>query len=163
METLQQFIKSNPPARDLKRSLAVQMSQQGHRYRTIRDVLGVSLGFIAQAKQRYEREGVEGLKSNYWGTQGYLSAQQKQTLFQWLGQRDDWTLEEVIEQIAVEYEVVYQSQQSYYALLQQAGLSWKKSQPTHPGKDEEQVQEKKTKLWRYCSSGVPRLPVGKSG
>lgn len=150
METLQQFIKSNPPARDLKRSLAVQMSQQGHSYRTIRDVLQVSLGFIAQAKQRYEREGIKGLKSNYWGTQGYLSAQQKQALFQWLAQRDDWTLEEVIEQIATEYEVVYQSQQSYYALLKQAGLSWKKSQPRHPDKDEAQVQEKKTKLWHYC-------------
>lgn|GEM_PF-5650833 len=33
--------------------------------------------------------------------------------------------------------------QSYYALLRRAGLSWKKSYPTHPDKDEQLLEEKK--------------------
>lgn len=161
METLEQFIHSNPHPRELKRALAVQMSQRGHSYREIRDVLQVSVGFITTCNQRYDAVGIEGLRSNYWGTQGYLSAQQKQKLFSWLAQKDYWTLEEVVAHIEDEYEVVYQSQQSYYTLLKQAGLSWKKSQPQHPGKDEAQVEEKKLKSWSYWPSGAQKLLVGR--
>lgn len=90
--------------------------------------------------------GVEGLQSRYWGTVGYLSAEQKQELFGWLDGQDNWTLEEVIDHLEDEYGVVYQSLQSYYALLQQAGFSWKKAHPVHPDKDESLIEEKKQKL-----------------
>lgn len=161
MNTLEQFIQSNRDPRELKRALAVQMSQRGHSYREIRDVLQVSIGFVTSCTQRYEVAGVEGLKLNYWGTQGYLNAEQKQELFDWLGHKDAWTIEEVVTQIEDAYNVVYRSPQSYYALLKQAGFSWKKSQPIHPGGDQTQVEEKKLKLWLCCSSGAQKLPVGK--
>lgn len=161
MDTLEQFIQSNPDPRELKRALAVQMSQRGHSYREIRDVLQVSVGFVTACCQRYEAAGVEGLKLNYWGTQGYLNAQQKQELFDWLATKDFWTIEEVVDQIEDTYEVVYRSQQSYYALLKQAGFSWQKSQPTHPGKDDGQVEKKKLKSWSCWSTGAIRLPVGR--
>lgn len=161
METLEEFIQSNRDPRELKRALAVQMSQRGHSYREIRDVLQVSLGFVTSCAQRYEAAGVEGLKLNYWGTQGYLNAEQKQELFYWLAQKDAWTIEEVVDHIEDSYNVVYRSQQSYYALLKQAGFSWKKSQPVHPDHHETQVEKKKLKLWICCSSGAQRLPVGK--
>lgn len=161
METLEQFIQSNPHPRELKRALAVQMSQRKHSYREIRDVLQVSTGFISASNQRYDAQGVEGLRSRYWGTAGYLSAEQKQQLFIWLAQQESWTLEEVVEQIENEYEVVYQSLQSYYTLLKQAGFSWKKSQPAHPDKDHSQVEEKKRKLSSYWSSGATRSPAGR--
>lgn len=159
METLEQFIQSNPPALELKRALAVQMSQKGQRYRDIGDMLQVSLGFITASRQRYERSGVEGLRSHYWGTAGYLSALQKQELFRWLDQQDAWTLEEVIDHIEDEYAVVYQSLQSYYSLLKQAGFSWKKAQPAHPDKDDELIEEKKEKLPSYWRRIELRLPV----
>lgn len=161
MQTLEQFIQSNPPPRELKRALAVQMSQRGHSYREIRDVLQVSVGFVTLCCQRYESAGVEGLQSKYWGTQGYLNAQHKQELFNWLATKDCWTIEEVVEHIEDTYEVVYRSQQSYYALLKQAGFSWKKAQPTHPDKDQVQVEEKKLKLWICCSSGAVKSLVGR--
>lgn len=161
MIELQQYIQSNPPASELKRALAVEMSQQGYRYRQIRDVLHVSIGFITEANKRYERGGIEGLKSNYWGTQGYLTQEQKQSVLTWLDQQDYWTIEQVMLHIETEYGVVYQSRQSYYSLLQQAGFSWKKSQPVHPDKDADQVNEKKTNWWRSYRSGETRLPVDK--
>lgn len=99
METLEQFIQSNPHPLELKRALAVQMSQRGHSYREIRDVLQVSIGFSTACRQRYESAGLKGLRSNYWGTKGYLGAHQKQELFAWLGQKDYWTIEEVMEHI----------------------------------------------------------------
>lgn len=149
MATLEEFIGSNPPALELKRALAVQMSQRGQTYRDIRDILQVSVGFITASRKRYERSGVAGLRSNYWGTQGYLTAQQKQALFSWLDGQDAWTIEEVIEHIEQSYNVVYQSRQSYYALLKQAGFSWKKTQPVHPDKDETLIEEKKENLKHY--------------
>lgn len=161
MNTLEQFIQSNQDPRELKRALAVQMSQRGHTYREIRDVLQVSIGFVTACCQRYQRNGVEGLKSNYWGTQGYLTPQKKQDLLGWLGQKDAWLIEEVVEHIEATYGVVYRSCQSYYTLLKQAGFSWKKSHSTHPDKDEMQVEEKKLKSWSYWYSGVPKSPVAK--
>lgn len=161
METLGQFIRSTPRPQELKRALAVQMSQRGYSYREIRDILQVSLGLITQSNQRYDANGAAGLKLNYWGTAGYLNSQQKQELVTWLGQKDCWTIEEVIEHVESKYDVVYQSQQSYYALLKQAGLSWKKAQPTHPGKNEQQVQEKKVPSSSYWCSGVVTSRVGK--
>lgn len=162
METLEQFIQKNPPSLELKRALAVQMSQRGQSYRDIRDILQVSIGFITASRQRYDRASVEGLRSNYWGTQGYLSATQKQELFTWLDGQDAWTLEEVIDHIEDEYGVVYQSLQSYYALLKSAGFSWKKAQPVHPDKDDKLIEEKKEKLQSYWQRIAPKLLVGKS-
>lgn len=46
VNTLTQFIQSNPDSRELKRALAVQMSQQNYSYRQIQQPLGVSLGFV---------------------------------------------------------------------------------------------------------------------
>lgn len=161
MDKLEQFIKRNRDPRELKRALAVQMSQRGHSYREIRDVLQVSIGFVTTCAQRYETAGVEGLKLGYWGTQGYLNAEQKQELCEWLAQKDAWTIEEVVAHIEDTYDVVYRSPQSYYALLKQAGFSGKKSQPVHPDYDETQVEEKKLKLWICCSNGVQKSPVGR--
>ena len=155
METLEQFIQSNPHTLELKRALAVQLSQSGHSYREIRDILQVSVGFVTASRQRYESSGVAGLRSNYWGTKGYLEAQQKQALFRWLDGQDAWTLQEVIDHIEDEYGVVYQSLQSYYALLRDAGFSWKKAQPAHPDKDETLIQEKKEN-WKSC--GIQNTP-----
>lgn len=175
MDALKEFIQSNPRPKELKRALAVQMTQQGYSYREIQLILQVSLGFISACNQRYEAAGVEGLRLNYWGTSGYLSAEQKQELFIFLGQKDYWTIEEVIHHVEEQYEVVYQSRQSYYTLLHQAKLSWKKSQPTHPDKDEQQVEEKKgnhgvtgqvasrNRLWAGASDVFRRMPFGVGG
>lgn len=60
-----------------------------------------------------------------------------------------WTIEEVIEHLELEYNVVYRSRQSYYSLMAQAGLSWKKAQPVNPGKDDTQVAQKNRKSSTY--------------
>lgn len=161
MTALEDFIHSNPPSLELKRALAVQLHQRGQSYRAIRDILQVSLGFISASHQRYEARGVEGLKSQYWGTQGYLSAQQKQEISEWLQQKDWWTLEELAEHIEEQYGVVYRSAQSYTQLLKDAGFSWKKSHSVHPGKEEAKVEAKKPRFNRCWSGGEPKLRVGR--
>jgi putative transposase len=161
METLEKFIQSNPRPQELKRALAVRMVKQGLSYRRIRKLLAVSIGFISSCCQGDEAQGVEGLKLKYWGTPGDLNPQQQQQIYQLLNQKDDWTREEVIADIEDEYEVVYQSKQSYYALLSEAGFSGKHSTPTHPDKDEEQVAQKKRKSRKFWEHTRQKLPVEK--
>lgn len=148
MNSLTQFIQSNPDSRELKRALAVQMSQQNYPYRQIQQTLQVSLGFISKWNHAYANFGVDGLRLAYAGSQGYLGTSQKQEIFKVLNSKDTWQIEEVVALIEDRYGVVFQSKQSYYALLHQAKLSWKKSQPTHPNKDDEQIAQKNKRLWR---------------
>ena len=90
MESLTEFIRSNPDPRELKRALAVKMVKQNYSYYQIRDTLGVSVGFISDYQQKFKREGIEGLKLKYQGcswllnsypkTRSYRLAQRKRLL-----------------------------------------------------------------------------------
>ncbi|MGF1458714.1 MAG: winged helix-turn-helix domain-containing protein [Leptolyngbyaceae cyanobacterium] len=51
--------------------------------------------------------------------------------------------------LASDYDVVYESKQSYYTLFQEAGLSWKKTSKVNPKADEAAVAAKKQRL-RTC-------------
>ncbi|MBD2094531.1 winged helix-turn-helix domain-containing protein [Trichocoleus sp. FACHB-591] len=68
---------------------------------------------------------------------------------EWLQQQQTCQLEQLVTHIEATYGVVFQSKQSYYDLLHQAGLSWKKMQARRPQKDEAQVAQKNTRLWSY--------------
>jgi putative transposase len=57
-----------------------------------------------------------------------------------------WDLAELAIHIESKYDVIYQSQQSYYSLLESAKISWKKSQKKNPQGSPKLVSEKKQKL-----------------
>jgi len=155
LEALNDFITSNPDARELKRAVAVQMFFKGYKHREIGESLGVSSGFISKWTGRYKQLGVSGLKLGYLGSLGYLKPEQRQSVLAWLKRKRYWNLAELQGYIAAEYEVVFDSQQSYYTLFEQAGIRWKKTQKRNPQADPEWV-EKKTgdyRLVRGTSSG----------
>ena len=108
MESLTKFIRSNPDPRELKRALAVKMVKRQSYYQT-RDTLGISLSFISKYLQKFEREGIEGLKLKHKGSSGYLTVPQKQAVLHWLKQKDYWQLSELQTQIEVECGVVFAS------------------------------------------------------
>lgn len=149
MDLLTQFIRTTKEPKEQLRGLAVQMVENGYTYREIQAVLNVSVGFISKCKRAYKQEGVSGLKLRYWGTKGYLTQEQKQQVLEWLKTRAWWSVDEVFDYIEQNYRVTFESKQSYYDLLHLAGLSWKKSQSVHPGKNDELVAQKKKKLWTY--------------
>lgn len=143
MDELTEFIQSNPDPRELKRALAVQMAMQEYTYYEIRDVLGVSLGFISKWRQTYEQQGLTGLSLRHQGSKGYLTSEQRQAAVKWLQQKNYWNLGELQQYVEAQYDVVFESKQSYYSLFAQAGISWKKTQKCNP-KADPQVVEKKT-------------------
>ncbi len=142
--TLQEFIQSNPDPRELKRAIAVNLSQQEMSHAQIQQALGVSSGFISKWTKIYACQGVSGLKLGYKGSQGYLSEQQRQSVIDRLKGQNYWNLSELEGHIWQHYGVRFKSRQSYYDLFHAAGLSWKKSQKRNPKKDPNLVQKKRT-------------------
>lgn len=142
MEELSEFIQSHPNSRELKRALAVQMVFQGYTYFEIREVLKISVGFISKWKQAFEKRGVAGLVLQYQGSRGYLNAEQRQAVIDWLQQKHYWNLRELQHYVEDTYEVVFASKQSYYDLFAEAGISWKKTQKRNPQADPQLVEKK---------------------
>jgi putative transposase len=142
LDDLNDFIRSNPDARELKRAVAVQMFLKGYKHREIGESLGVSSGFISKWTGRYEQLGVSGLKLGYSGSVGYLEPEQRQAVITWLKSKNYWNLAELQAHIEQEYEVVFDSKQSYYTLFEQAGIRWKKTQKPNPKADPELVEKK---------------------
>jgi putative transposase len=142
MDELSQFIQDNPDPRELKRALAVQMVLQDYRHREIQSVLQVSSGFISKWIQAFDKQGVEGLRLQHKGSTGYLDAQQRQAVLEWLKQKNYWDLQELQIYLENSYGVVFRSLQSYYELFHQAGISWKKTQKRNPKKDPQLVEKK---------------------
>ena len=142
MEELTEFIQSNPDSRELKRALAVQMVLQKYTYFAIRDVLQVSVGFISKWMQIFEAQGLAGLVLQHQGSVGYLDAKQHQAVLNWLQEKNYWNLSELQHHIEDTYAVMFASQQSYYELFADAGISWKKTQKRNPKADPDLVEKK---------------------
>jgi putative transposase len=76
--------------------------------------------------------GVSALRLAYSGSVCYLEPEQRQAVITWLKTKNYWNLAELQHYIEDEYGVVFDSQQSYYTLFEQAGISWKKAQKHNP-------------------------------
>lgn len=142
MEELIEFIRANPDPRELKRALAVQMVMQNYKHSTIGNILGVSVGFVNKWKYIFLSQGMTGLRLRYKGSRSYLYSGQRQIILSWLQQKNYWHLEELKEYIEDNFDLVFESNQSYYDLFKQAKISWKKTQKKNPLKDTELVAKK---------------------
>ncbi len=147
---LQEFIEENRDARELKRGVSVQMYLEGYKHREIKDILGVGSGYISKWTKIYVEQGLEGLLLGYKGKTGYLSEEQHQAINTWLQAKNYWNLVELQEYIEDEYNVVFESKQSYYAIFEKAGISWKKTQK-HNLKGDPTIIQKKGRNYRMVS------------
>lgn len=145
MEELINFIQGNPDPRELKRALAVQMIMQNYTYSRIGEILRVSLGFVNKWKYVFIEQGIAGLTLKHQGSRGYLTSQQRQAVTDWLKQKNNWHLAELKSYVEDSFGIVFESNQSYYELFKQAGISWKKTQKTNPKKDADLVAKKNSK------------------
>jgi len=151
MDKLAQMIEETTDVRELKRAVSVKLSAEGMATEAIGAVLQVTPRAVRKWRQRYEREGVEGLAVRNRGSESYLSVEQRQELEDWLGARETITLEEVRDEIEARYGIVYQSKQSYYELLEASGLSYHRTEKGNPKRNEAQVVERREEIkknWR---------------
>ena len=156
MIILEDFIRSNPDARELKRALAVKFVKLGKNYREIMELLDVSLGFISKWRQIYDEKGIAGLKLGYAGRASYLNPEETKAVIEWLEEGETWTLEQLRTRLSQEYGVVYKARRSYYDLFKLARGSWKKTQKGNPKKDPLQIAEKQTEIKKNSLLGQPK-------
>jgi len=161
VQKLEQFIKNNPEPRELKRALAVQMLCQGLKPAKIGKILGVSAAFISKYKGIYALEGVEGLKLKHKGSQGYLSKGDRAQVIEWLKSQTQITVSELENHLEDSYGIKFRSQRSYYILLKEAELSWKKSQKKNPKRNEELVEAKHREICDLLEANRDEIEKGK--
>jgi transposase len=77
---------------------------------------------------------------------GYLPPTSKAQVIAWIQQQEQWSVTAVRLHLLHTYGVRYKSRQSYYALLSEARISWKKTQDTHPKADPEAVAETREQI-----------------
>lgn len=152
---LQEFIAVCPNAREMRKALAVKLIYQDYRYEEIQEILDVSVGSLTGWKQAYEQNGISGLRLNHKGRKSYLSAGQREEVLSWLQTKECWELGELEYKLAFEYEVIYESKQSYYDLFSAAGISWKKTTSLNPKADPDAVAAKKNRL-KHCWQSIGR-------
>jgi len=127
MQTIEAIINDSKDSRELKRALSVKMSQAKIKHQDIANFLQISPSFISKWCLIYEEQGALALLLNYKGKVGYLSDDEKQEIILFLQQHSYFSVEKLRDYLEEKYQVVYKSKQSYYDLLDQGGLSWKKT------------------------------------
>ncbi len=158
--SLNSLINSNPDPRELKRALAVLRAIEGHPYRIISQMLGVSEFFVGHWKKAFKAEGLQGIKLGYQGKKGYLDPNQLARTIEWLTSKEHWHLEDLVNYLDREYDVVYKSKQSYYDLFSSARISWKKFVKVNPKFDEELVKKKTAEINSFLARHSSEIEVG---
>nr|AIJ28542.1 AmbS2 [Fischerella ambigua UTEX 1903] len=102
------------------------MALQEEPYRQIQTLLGMHPSCITKWKKRFLAQGLDGIKLGYQGTKGYLIPQSRAEVISWLKEKNYWDIDELVTYLDEKYGVIYQSKQSYYELLSDASISWKK-------------------------------------
>jgi putative transposase len=156
MDRLGQLIEETTDVRELKRALSVKLREGGMATEAVGEVLQVTPRAVRAWCQRYEREGVEGLRVRYRGSESYLSVEQRQEMEDWLGAQETITVDEVRDEIEARYGIVYQSKQSYYDLLDASGLSYHRTEKGNPNRTEAQVLERREEIKKNWHRGGKR-------
>lgn len=146
---LQEFIALGSNVREVRKAIAIKLVYQGYLYEEIQTILDVSLGSITGWKQAYEQRGIDGLRLNHKGRKSYLSAQQREEVLSWLSTKDTWEMGDLEYKLAFDYDLTYESKQSYYDLFEAAGISWKKTTSLNPKASPDAVAAKKKRL-KHC-------------
>lgn len=143
---LNDFINRTKEAKEITRALAVKMILEGKSYQEVKELLQVSHSFISLWKNQALFSGVESLKLQFKGTKSQLKPEEKNQVINWLREQEYLRLSDLKNYLEREYKIFYKSNQSYYTLLSEAKISWKKTQKKNPAKNEELVEAKKKEI-----------------
>jgi putative transposase len=157
MDELAQLIEKTSDVRELKRAVCVKLRKGGMPTEAVGEVLHLPPRTVRAWCQRYEQEGVEGLRLQYRGSESYLSVEQRQEIEDWLRAQETITVEEVRDEIEARYEIMYQSKQSYYDLLEASGLSYHRTEKSNPKRSEAQVLERREEIKKNWHRAGQRL------
>lgn len=133
-QTLDEFLATVRDAREYKRALAVQLCERGQSQADVARLLQVSEAFVSTCRKRYNQDGVASFALGYQGGTSFLSADERAEVLLWIAAQDRPNVAKLHAYLKDTLGVVYESRQSYYNLLKEAGLSHKKTQAANPKK-----------------------------
>lgn len=133
-QTLDEFLATVRDAREYKRALVVQLCERGQRAADVARLLQVSDAFISTCRKRYAVDGVASFALGYQGGTSFLSADERAEVVRWIAAQERPNVRGLYTYLKDAFGVVYESRQSYYNLLKEAGLSHKQVQARNPKK-----------------------------
>ena len=113
IERLTNFLNIYTDSREMKRALAVKLALQGYVYRAIRNILNISEGFVSKWKKIFLRSGIQALRLGYKGAAKKLKKEQEEETVKWLLCQEYWDISEQEIYLIEEYDVVFESKESY--------------------------------------------------
>ena len=146
IERLISFINSNGDSREMKRALAVKLALQGYVYTARENILNVSQGYVSKWKKRFIEQGIQGLRLGYKGAKTKLTSQEKEETIKWLLCQEYWDISELEIYLIEEYNVVFESKESYYGIYREAHITRQKAEKVNPRKDEEKVKQRNEEI-----------------
>ncbi len=161
MLNLEEIIANSKDTREVKRALAVKMIVQGFEGYQIEGILQVSSSFISKWKLIYEAEGAEGLLLKYIGKKSYLDEDSRQEVISFLKQKKTFSVEDLRDYLEEKYQVIYKSKQSYYKLLKEGGLSWKRTEKVNPKRNDVVVEQKRQEIQNILREKKEEIESGK--
>jgi putative transposase len=157
MDRLAHWIEETTEVRELKRAVRVKLGAQGLATAAIGAALQVTPRAVRKWRWRYEREGGAGVEVRNRGRASYRSVAQRHELAEWVGAQETITVEAVRDEIEARDGIGYQSQQSYYDLLDASGLSYHRTEKGTPKRSEVQVLERREEIKKTWHRGGKRL------
>ena len=157
MKDLDDFLAE---CRECQRAFAVKLDLLGYSSAFIEELLHVSAPFIRKWRVQYEKYGIERLYLHYEGSEGYLSQEERAEVVAFLATKDSYSVEELRDDLDEHYAVVYKSKQSYYDLLHEAKISWKKTEKANPARDEVKVLAKREALKKILKDRREEIELG---
>jgi len=134
VSTLETFLATVRDAREYKRALVVQLCERGYRAAEVARMLQVSEGFVSTCRKRYAADGVASFSLAYRGGTSFLSAEERTEVLAWIANHAHPNVRVLRSYLKESFGVLYESRQSYYALLKEAGLSHKQIVARNPQK-----------------------------
>jgi transposase len=146
IERLINFINTNGDSREMKRALAVKLALEGYAYRAINKILNVSQGYVSKWKKRFIKQGIKGLRLGYKGARTKLNKEEEEETIKWLLCQEYWDISELEIYLIEEYDVVFESKESYYKIYRQANITRQKAEKVNPRKNEEKVKQRNEEI-----------------
>ena len=133
-QTLDEFLATVRDAREYKRALTVQLCERGFPQVEVARLLQVSEAFVSTCRKKYATAGVASFQLGYQGGASFLSSKERDEVLAWISAQKHPNVASLYAYLKQTFGVVYESRQSYYNLLKEAGLSHKKVQASNPKK-----------------------------
>jgi hypothetical protein len=101
---------------------------------------------VIKWKKRFITQGIPGLKLGYRGAKTKLTREEEELTIQWLSCQEYWGISELEIYLIEEYEVIFDSEKSYYKIYRKAKITRQKTEKLNPKKNENEVKKSHEKI-----------------